>query len=361
MSTLNSVEIKKVKVTPLSEWTFLLNRSATTECAWPEKSNYLCWWCASSFTNVPAFLPVKVDINVGKKEGQCVFTGNFCSWNCVKRYAMHLEEHKKVPTGCFYIGLLAYLTASKPLTCDDDTTHDLGLCDCIDKYKGVGFPMGREVLTSFGGTVTIDEYRRDFHIIHDYESVRRNFKEVGDITRLKERALNCKNVKFWGFHYLNYAGPDASYTTFVNILPLTNRTFAKQTLVTTGNETSGADTNALTGKEGGGGGKPKQKSAPRASKVNHRSRSNKTSQPVALSSIQTCSTTKEKEEQPLPINAGPLYQAFKQTSKPIMTSEQVLACNDEQQFYTNSLRGYGNILTSMGIDVTRPPPQRNNF
>lgn len=221
--------------------------------------------------------------------------------------------------------------------------------------------MGREVLTSFGGTVTIDEYRRDFHIIHDYESVRRNFKEVGDITRLKERALNCKNVKFWGFHYLNYAGPDASYTTFVNILPLTNRTFAKQTLVTTGNETSGADTNALTGKEGGGGGKPKQKSAPRASKVNHRSRSNKTSQPVALSSIQTCSTTKEKEEQPLPINAGPLYQAFKQTSKPIMTSEQVLACNDEQQFYTNSLRGYGNILTSMGIDVTRPPPQRNNF
>ena len=56
-------------------------------------------------------------------------------------------------------------------------------------------------------------------------------------------------------------------------------------------------------------------------------------------------------------DAGPFNpSAFRQSSRPLMTTEQVLACNDEQQFYTNSLRGYGNILTSMGIDVTRPTP-----
>ena len=305
------------------------------------------------FTNIPAFLPVHVDIDAASKSGHIVFTGNFCSWNCVKRYAMHLG--KKVPEGCFYIGLLAYLTASKPMKCDDRMCHDLGLCDCIYDYNGVSLPLGREVLKSFGGTLAIEEYRKDFHIIHDYETIRRKFKGVDDIVRVREHALQSQNSRCWGFRYLHYAGPDTSYSTFVNILPLTNRTFDKKTLVTTGNETNGADTQTLTGKEGGGAKKSsKSKSAPRASSVNHRNRSK--AQPVAISS--SAQLLPEKEE-PLPSSdAGPLHRAFKQTSAPLMTSEQVLACNDEQQFYTNSLRGYGNILTSMGIGVTRLPQQK---
>ena len=363
MSSLNSVEINKIKVTPLSEWNYLLKRTPPHSCAWPRRSDLLCWWCCSAFTNVPAYLPVKVNIDVVKGEGEFVFTGNFCSWNCVKRYAVHLEDHKKHPKGCYYIGLLAYLTVCKTLPCEDDTLHELGLCECVDKYKGVSLPMGKEVLTSFGGTLTIEEYRRDFHIITDYDAIRRNFKDVEDVTRLHSRALESKHVKFWGFHYLHYAGPDTSYTTFVNILPLTNRTFDKRTLVTTGNETNGADTQRLT-EEGGASMRPsKNKSAPRAQKVNHR-RSNKSGQPVALSSIHATRAEHEHEPTaPSPVKAsvpGPVHHAFKPSSGPMMTTEQVLACNDEQQFYTNSLRGYGNILTSMGIDVSKPPSNRIN-
>ena len=360
MSTLNSVEIKKIRVTPLSEWTFLLKRSShVAESSWPKTSTCCCWWCASSFTNVPAFLPVDVKIDIARGLGRFVFAGNFCSWNCVKRYAIDLESRKKLPPGCFYIGLLAYLTASKPMMCDDIRCHDLGLCDCVENYKGVSLPMGREVLESFGGSVGIDEYRRDFHIIHDYERVQKNFAGVEGLVQLKERASYSKNNKFWGFSFLNYQGPDASYTTFVNILPLTNRTFDKKTLVTTGNETNGADTHTLTRKGEAStrtNNNGKNKAAPRGSKVNHRNRSNKSSsQPVALSSV---SDIKEEQEPPLSSDAGPFNpSAFRQSSRPLMTTEQVLACNDEQQFYTNSLRGYGNILTSMGIDVSRPPPK----
>jgi len=220
----------------------------------------------------------------------------------------------------------------------------------MDEYSGVSLPQGREVLTSFGGTVTIEQYRKGFHIIHDYENIQRNFKGVDDIVRVREHALQ-KHCKCWGFQYLHYAGPDASYTTFVNILPLTNRTFDKKTLVTTGNETNIADTQALTGKEGGGAKTSSKNKAPRASSVNHRSRSSKI-QPVAISS----SVRLPEREEPLPSSdAGPLHRAFRQTSTQLMTTEEVLACNDEQQFYTNSLRGYGNILTSMGIGVTRLP------
>lgn len=356
MSSLNSVEISKIKVTPLSEWTFLLKKKRIAESTWPKTSCCRCWWCASSFTNVPAFLPVDVKIDIARGEGRFVFAGNFCSWNCVKRYAVDLETRKKLPPGCFYIGLLAYLTASKPIMCDDTRCHDLGLCDCVEKYKGVSLSMGREVLESFGGTVSIEEYRRDFHIIHDYERIQKNFKGVEDIVKLKERALYSKHVKFWGFFHIDYAGPDASYTTFVNILPLTNRTFDKKTLVTTGNETNGADTHTLTGAASSSrtSSNNKNKAAPRAS--NPRSRSNKTTHPVALSSVRQ--TICSEQEPPSSSDAGPLHHAFKQTSRPLMTSEQVLACNDEQQFYTNSLRGYGNILTSMGIDVTRPPQSK---
>lgn len=361
MSLLNSVEINKIKVTPLSEWNYLLKRTPPRSCAWPERSDLLCWWCCSAFSNVPAYLPVKVDIDVAKKEGTFVFTGNFCSWNCVKRYAVHLEQHKKHPKGCFYIGLLAYLTVCKSTPCEDPVLHDVGLCDCVDKYRGVSLPLGREVLASFGGVLTIEEYRRDFHVITDYESIRRNFSDVQDVTRLQSRALRSPNAKFWGFHYLHYAGPDTSYTTCVSILPLTNRTFDKRTLVTTGNETNGADTQKLTE---GASARSKKQSAPRAQKINNR-RSNKSCQPVALSSIHETTTTTvdavgEVPDIPTlvpPSSSGPLQRAFKKASGPMMTKEQVLACNDEQQFYTNSLRGYGNILTSMGIQVSNPPPK----
>ena len=353
MTTLNSVEINKVKVTPLSEWNYLLTQTPPSSCAWPRSSALLCWWCSHSFSNIPAYLPVKVDLK--RDRGTFVFTGNFCSWNCVKRYALLLEKNHKTPTGCYYIGLLAFLTASRPLACSDTVNHEVGLCDCIDEYKGVHLALGKEVLVSFGGTITIDAYRDQFHIIEDYAVIERNFATVQDVTRVANAAKKCKNAKFWGFQYLHYAGPDASYTTFVNVLPLTNRTFDKRMLVLTGNETSGANTNQMTTTETK---KKKQNAAqaPRARKINRRPS-------AATNSISSSSSSTPNDPTStasLIHTHNPLHQPFRSSSGPIMTNEQVLACNDEQQFYTNSLRGYGNILTSMGIEISRPDDNNNN-
>lgn len=367
MDLLNSVEINKVKVTPLSEWNYLLSRNPAQRCAWPRKSSLLCWWCAHSFDNVPAYLPVKVHVDISKGEGNFVFTGNFCSWNCVKRYAMMLEKDKKCPDGCFYIGLLAYLTVCKGDPCEGegDEMHDYGLCDCMDTYKGVRLPPSKESLLAFGGALAIETYRKGFHVITEYNKIERNFADIHQVRHVREQAMECKNVKFWGFHYLHYAGPDTSYTTFVNILPLTNRTFDKTTLVLTGNE-MGERTQKLEPNKTSSSSSSRKKAAPKARTITRR-RSNKSNPPVEISSSSvttTTTTTNNKHEDPGPDEEDNTIHTTashshshirrRESNRAVMTNEQVLACNDEQHFYTNSLRGYGNILTSMGIEISRP-------
>lgn len=370
---LNSVEIQKISITPLGEWSYLLKRHPPQQCAWPQRSDLLCWWCSHTFDNVPAFLPVSVSMDAEKGVGKVVFVGNFCSWNCVKRYAVLLETHRKLPDGCFSIGLLAYLTVCKGQPCEGGDIHELGLCDCMDTYRGVRLPESREMLRAFGGQLSIEEYRRGFHVITDYAKVESNFMQLDMVASAKKEALRSKNSKFWGFHYLHYAGPDASYTTYVNILPLTNRTFDKKTLVRTGNETleNARKLETSESESGTTATKSRRPAPPKGQRISRRGTSNKatSSQPVPLASIQP-SHEENLPTEPLPQGMDVVPHAtddpiFASRGRPkksdknpparIMTQEQVLACNDEQQFYTNSLRGFGNILTSMGIEISRPP------
>lgn len=367
MDTLNSVEINKVKVTPLSEWNYLITRTPPSICSWPRTSNLLCWWCSHSFNHVPAYLPVKGFLDRSSGQGNFVFTGNFCSWNCVKRYAMFLEDKKKVPDGCFYIGLLAFLTVSKGNPCEGAEMHDLGLCECMDTYQGVRLPPSKELLECYGGQMSIDEYRKGFHMITDYDKIQRNFTNVHSIVDVKNKAMEGKNEKFWEFTYLNYSGPDASYTTFVNILPLTNRTFDKRNLVLTGNEShhdgqrqqsnkttassSSSSASASSSKTTRHRNNPNPTiTAPRAQKISRRSNKGN-SRPMEIASVEPGTLPPPESTNNNNIKDRSYQQQVKKPTTALMTTDQVLACNDEQQFYTNSLRGYGNILTSMGISI----------
>lgn len=357
MDTLNHVEVNKIRVRPLSEWNYLLAKTPPRKGAWPERSDLLCWWCCHSFTTVPAYLPVKVTTDMQRCTASFVFTGNFCSWNCVKRYAMMLQEHKKEPEGSFYVGMLAFITVSKGTPCEGPDMHDLGLCDCIDAYRGVRLPPAKEVLQSFGGHVDIQDYRRGFHAITDYNKVRRHFSEWVDV---KRHALASPLAKFWGFQYLHYAGPDTSCTTYVDILPLTNRTFNRTKLVRTGNEalhratplnpnpiattaTHMATTAGAVPPTDGNGNGNDDKGKPKPSRPRGRppkiSRQRGSQQPP----VEISSTNNDAHDRAPP----------HRTRRAMMTNEQVLACNEEQQFYTNSLRGFGNILTSMGIEIIK--------
>jgi hypothetical protein len=336
MDALNRVEVSQIRVRPLSEWNYLITKTPPRTCPWPRTSSLLCWWCCHAFSNVPAFLPVRTSVDVDKRTATIVFAGNFCSWNCVKRYALMLQDHRKEPSGSYYIGMLAFMTVCKGSPCEGPELHDLGLCECIDAYRGVRMSQGREVLTSFGGDVDIAEYRRGFHVITDYDKVQRHFGEWVDV---KCQALASPHVKFWGFQYLHYAGPDASCTTYVNILPLTNRPFNRRTLVRTGNEAQDRATKLDEPErpkpvETTATGRPRGR-PPRIARQRGGNHGNP--QPVVSSSSPTTTSTPPRR-----------------SGRAMMTNEQVLSCNEEQQFYTNSLRNFGNIVTSMRIEITKP-------
>ena len=50
-------------------------------------SNIWCWWCCHPFETIPLELPHKYDTHRNK----FYTSGTFCSWSCMKSYA--IEKH----------------------------------------------------------------------------------------------------------------------------------------------------------------------------------------------------------------------------------------------------------------------------
>lgn len=140
---------------------------------WPSQSDKLCWYCCHPFDNVPALLPRLMKSNVFE------FTGNFCSWNCVKAYASNLGSRK--PKGSEYIGLFAYLTVHRPQHCHValQLPHPLD-CQCLDRHHVLGYPGVPHDLQAFGGMLSITDFRRGFSHIRSLKHVRDIFTVVDE-------------------------------------------------------------------------------------------------------------------------------------------------------------------------------------
>lgn len=136
---------------------------------WPSQTNYCCWHCCHPFSNVPAFLPQLTKTNTFE------LSGNFCSWNCVKAYAHHLNPAK--PRGTEFIAIFAFLTVHRPKYCDvpASRSHAPG-CGCLALYKPLLYPLPHTALSAFGGSASIDEYRRGFCMIASIDDVNEIFK-----------------------------------------------------------------------------------------------------------------------------------------------------------------------------------------
>lgn len=120
----------------------------------------LCWNCCHPFDNIPAYLPIAK----ARREDPLVLTGYFCSWDCVKAYAV--GQRKSLS----YIGLLAYLTYYKPTHC-----RHVRECTCLEaarRYVPIAPP--KELLQAFGGPMSIEEYRKGFWIIQKKEDIAYN-------------------------------------------------------------------------------------------------------------------------------------------------------------------------------------------
>jgi len=100
---------------------------------YPESSEFLCWWCCHGFEGSPKCIPT--DFN--SKNETFKITGNFCSWNCAKAYVIY-EKPKQISN----------------------------LSRLIQFIHGSGeflIPVAppRYLLKSFGGTMTIEEFRQN--------------------------------------------------------------------------------------------------------------------------------------------------------------------------------------------------------
>ena len=102
-----------------------------------EKTDIACWWCSYNFDSIPCFVPEKITDN------KYHVLGIFCSFNCALSYALKDDEYKVSNRISLlkkmYYDLYGY-------------THNL-------------FPApAKEILTKYGGNVTIEDYRKTFDI-----------------------------------------------------------------------------------------------------------------------------------------------------------------------------------------------------
>ncbi len=131
------------KIKPISTMT-ILHVYGNTVKRWPVKSDLLCWWCCHSFDTAPCFIPTNYDEHGNRFKVQ----GNFCSWNCVLAHILQLNSKN----------LAMY------------RFHKLMNQLKLRSYKIKPAPK-KEVLDSFGGSVSIKEYRDSFYTNTNYKFI----------------------------------------------------------------------------------------------------------------------------------------------------------------------------------------------
>ena len=100
-------------------------------------SNIWCWWCCHPFETIPLELPHKYDTHRNK----FYTSGTFCSWSCMKSYA--IEKHG-VTRGSIMCGNI--VTMRRKL---------------FDKIGSIKFAPKRQRLKVFGGDLDIEQFREN--------------------------------------------------------------------------------------------------------------------------------------------------------------------------------------------------------
>lgn len=99
-----------------------------------------CWWCCHDFENESLSLPLKYDDRTKK----FVTSGRFCSWSCMKAYAIDQFGLSRGGIICGNIVMMRKHLYNKR-----------GSIRCAPK---------RQTLKEFGGNSTIDEFRENLVI-----------------------------------------------------------------------------------------------------------------------------------------------------------------------------------------------------
>ena len=129
---------------------------------WPSYSPYACWYCCHKFNTTPVGIPHLLINN----EFHCY--GNFCSYNCAKRFLRPRSEDD-----------LAMLQTTNDIYIDDDLGDKLQLLELLYHIE-TDHPLrdsikpapSRLTLTLFGGDKSIEEFRENFASNNSYHIFR---------------------------------------------------------------------------------------------------------------------------------------------------------------------------------------------
>lgn len=168
------------------------------QAIWPGQSNHLCWNCCHSFDGIPVFLP---RIRTSNSHSISLY-GNFCSFNCAKRYYFNSCKESRKADSVHLITLMAFLLSHRPTYCENPFIKHKGTCRCLEKFHGIRMANPKESLSCFGGNLSIREYRKDFMVIKGMQFIDVFFSpqettNFGSITSTIERRrwTYCFNEK----------------------------------------------------------------------------------------------------------------------------------------------------------------------
>ncbi len=99
-----------------------------------------CWWCCHDFETEPLALPLKHD----ERRNKFMTTGRFCSWSCMKSYAIDSYGLSKGGLICGNIVMMRKQLYGKR-----------GMIKMAPK---------RQMLVEFGGNLTIEQFRENMVI-----------------------------------------------------------------------------------------------------------------------------------------------------------------------------------------------------
>ena len=113
---------------------------------WQQKTDINCWWCCHQFNTIPLGIPIQFVKN------KFYLYGCFCSFNCSLSYNLDMNDYKIWDRQC----LIYYM---KNII---DPENDIILKPAPPK----------QILTKFGGIISIDEYRNSLFSLHtDYKYI----------------------------------------------------------------------------------------------------------------------------------------------------------------------------------------------
>lgn len=143
---------------------------------WETKTKSKCWWCVHEFDSLPLGLPVYYDIRIEKYRVR----GTFCSFPCMLAYSDSMEFKSKYRDIC-----------SKTRSMVSALHQRLTGINLKDNSLVLKKAPCRYMLNTFGGKLTIDEFRnagsqgKIYRMVEYPMYVSRDFLETVDAEKLK--------------------------------------------------------------------------------------------------------------------------------------------------------------------------------